>query len=103
MWEQTGRLRFTENVIYIFAMFSTDQESKCTGCRWQGFGSRGGVGGGELCAEMPGTALGRAPRVAATPSCFLLAPQQPQLILPVKLVAPLRKYISKKGQNCAQE
>lgn len=75
MWEQMRRVCSAENVNYIFAIFTTDQESKSAGCRWQGFGSREGVGGGELCAEMPGTALARTQTVAATPSCILLAPQ----------------------------
>lgn len=76
MWEQMRRLCFTENINYVFAIFTTDKESKITGCRWQGFGSRGGVWG-EKWAEMPGTSLGRTQTVAATPSCFLLAPQEP--------------------------
>lgn len=74
MWEQMRKLLYSECQLYLCNTYNRSRKPK----RWvqvARFWQQGRCVGGELWAEMPGTALARTQTVAATPNCFLLAPQ----------------------------
>lgn len=111
MWEQTRRLRFTENVVIISLQhFQQIKKANVLGVGGRVLAAGEVCGGRALCKN----ALGRTQAAAASPSCFLLAPRQPhkwrkfmgllwsqphhrpRLIPSVKLVAPPRKMYLRK-------